>query len=79
MVILREEDNFILIVEIIIWEILREIRNKDEVYINGQGNNQIYTKDNLKIAKEMVEVSFGGQMAADIRVISRMEFNQDMV
>lgn len=42
------------------------IKKKVEVYIDGQENNIIYMKENLKKEKEMEKVHFGGKMDQNI-------------
>lgn len=51
------------------------IKNKEEEHIIGQESNQMYTKDSLKVEKEMEGVHFGGLMEAGIKVISKTVFN----
>ncbi len=71
----KAKDNFILQQVTIMQVSLDLIKNKEEEHIIGQENNQMYTKDSLKVEKEMEGVHFGGLMEVGIKVISKMVCN----
>jgi hypothetical protein len=60
---------------IIMLENLSLIKNKAEELTIGQENNQIFTKENLRLEREMGGVHFGGPMELGMKEISRMVFN----
>ena len=58
---------------------LNLIKKMEEVYINGQGNSQIFMKASLLKVKEMEEVHFGGLMEVGMKDNLEMEFKVVMV
>ena len=73
----KDKENSILQQGIIILASLDLIRRKEEEYILGQEKKVMFTKENSKLEREMVEALSGGQMVAGIKGISEMEFKAD--
>ncbi len=74
----KAKDNSILRQETTMQVSLDLIKNKEEEHIIGQESNQMYTKDSLKVEKEMEGVHFGGLMEVGIKVISKTACNVAM-
>lgn len=71
--------NYIFRAGTIILDNLNLIKKMEEVYINGQGNSQIFMKASLSRVKEMEEVHFGGLMEVGMKDNLEMEFKVVMV
>jgi len=67
--------NYILPLEIIMLENSNLIKNKGEVYIDGQVNSLISMKENSNLVKEMAGEHFGGRMVVGMKETLKMEFN----
>lgn len=59
----KEWVNFIIRLEIIIWDSLNQIKKVEEEFIDGMVNSLLFIKGNLNQEDEMGEEHFGGQMA----------------